>query len=847
MKQKIFLSITIAVILIATFFSFNNNSPIQKADKPSDKPNDWFYRQRAFPYNQINHSAYIKAVKQSEIARLKAQSLRDRGQWEFSGPTNIGGRITDVEMHPNDLSTAYLGAASGGVFKSTDQGLSWQAIFDDALSLSIGDIAIAPSDPDVIYVGTGEANAGGGSLAYDGVGIYKSTDGGIFWEHMGLEESRNVGRIVVDTYDPDVVYVAAMGNLFADGPERGVYKSVDGGQSWQRKLFVSDSTGAIDVAIHPTNPDTIYAAMWERIRRPNRRSYGGSTCGIYRSYDGGENWTELTNGLPVLSHEKGRIGIDISVSDPNIIYAIYADKTGYFNGVYKSYDHGDTWTQTNDASLSNSYSSFGWWFGRLKVDPVDPDNVFVIGLDIYRTQNGGNSWTNQSGANVHVDQHAVYIHPLNNSFVLLGNDGGLYSSVNGGSSWSWNTTLPITQFYTCEIDYQLPQRLYGGTQDNGTNRTTTGELNDWQRIYDGDGFYVLVDPTNNNYVYAEYQYGGLGRSTNGGADFTSATSGISGSDRYNWMCPVVFDPANSQTLYFGTNKLYRSTNRAVSWQAISNDLTDGAGIGNPAYNTLTTISISPLNPEIIYTGSDDGNVHVSINGGSSFENISDGLPKRWITRVVADPIEENIVYVALSGYRWDEFQPHVFKSENYGQTWIDISSNLPEAPVNDIIVNLANNQILFIATDVGVYVTYNGGIEWEMLGDNLPNVVVNDLVYHQPTNKLISGTFGRSMYSYDLEQDPLTKIIEIDTQDNITVFPNPFRNRTYIKFEENQKAGYLHIYNLSGKLVAKLTFKDNESLYWDGTNIQGEKLNKGVYFCRVYSGDNIISKKIIIQ
>jgi len=401
------------------------------------------------------------------------------------------------------------------------------------------------------------------------------------------------------------------------------------------------STGAIDVAIHPTNPDTIYAAMWERIRRPNRRSYGGSTCGIYRSYDGGENWTELTNGLPVLSHEKGRIGIDISVSDPNILYAIYADKTGYFNGVYKSYDHGDTWTQTNDASLSNSYSSFGWWFGRLKVDPVDPDNVFVIGLDIYRTQNGGNSWTNQSGANVHVDQHAVYIHPLNNSFVLLGNDGGLYSSVNGGSSWSWNTTLPITQFYTCEIDYQLPQRLYGGTQDNGTNRTTTGELNDWQRIYGGDGFYVLVDPSNNDYVYAEYQYGGLGRSTNGGAYFTSATSGISGSDRFNWMCPVVFDPTNTQTLYFGTNKLYRSTNRAVSWQVISNDLTDGAGTGNLAYNTLTTISISSLNPEIIYTGSDDGNVHVSINAGFSFENISNGLPKRWITRVVADPIEEN--------------------------------------------------------------------------------------------------------------------------------------------------------------------------------------------------------------
>ena len=846
MKQKIILSITIAVIVIAAFFTFNNNSHIQKADRPSDKPNDWFYRQRAFPYNQINHSAYIKAVKQSEIDRSKAQSLRDKGLWEFSGPINIGGRITDVEMHPNDLSTAYLGAASGGVFKSTDQGVSWQAVFDDALSLSIGDIAIAPSDSDVIYVGTGEANAGGGSLAYDGVGVYKSTDGGTTWEHMGLEESRNIGRMVVDTYDPDVLYVAAMGNLFANSTERGIYKTINGGETWERKLFVSDSTGAIDVVLNPANPDTIYAAMWERIRRPNRRSYGGATCGIYRSYDGGENWTELTNGLPASANQKGRIGIDISVSDPNILYAIYADKAGYFNGVYKSYDHGDTWTQTNDASLSSSYASYGWWFGRLKVDPVDPDNVFVIGFDIYRTQNGGNSWTNQSGY-VHVDQHAVYIHPLNNDFVLLGNDGGLYISQNGGNSWSWNTSLPITQFYTCEVDYQLPHRLYGGTQDNGTNRTTTGALNDWQMIYGGDGFYVLVDPSNNNYVYAEYQYGGFARSTNGGQYFSSATSGISGVDRFNWMCPVVFDPSNPQTLYFGTNKLYRSTNRAVSWQAISNDLTDGAGAGNLAYHTLTTISVSPVNSEIIYTGSDDGNVHVSTNAGFSFENISDELPKRWITRVVTDPIEENSVYVSVSGYRWDEFQPHIFKSEDLGQNWIDISSNLPEVPVNDIIVNPANNQILFIATDVGVYLTYNGGIEWEMLGDNLPNVVVNDLVYHQPTNKLIAGTYGRSIYSYDLEQDPLTKIIEVDAQINITVFPNPFRNRTSIKFEGNQKAGYIHIYNLSGILVNKLTLKDNESLYWDGTNIQGEKLSKGVYFCRIYSGDNIISKKIIIQ
>ncbi len=423
MKRSILLLVSIFLLVVATHQLYYSSS--DKTEMAKEKPNEWFYSQRAFPFEQINQQAYLHALKQAQILKQEAKASRNTGQWEFAGPINTGGRLSDVEMHASDLQTIYIGAASGGVFKSTDAGNTWNPIFDEALSLSIGDIAIAPSDPNIIYVGTGEANAGGGSLAYDGVGIYKSEDAGENWEHLGLEESRNVGRMVVDTYDPDVAYVAAMGNLFANSAERGIYKTNDGGQTWQNVLYVSDSTGAIDVVIHPTNPDTLYAAMWERVRRPNRRSYGGATCGIYRSYDGGETWTELTNGLPTIAWQKGRIGIDISASDPDIVYAIYADRAGYFNGVYKTYDGGDTWTQTNDGNLSNAYYSYGWWFGRIKVDPVDPDKAFVIGFDIYRTQSGGDSWTNQSVGNVHVDQHAVYIHPQNNDFVVLGNDGGL--------------------------------------------------------------------------------------------------------------------------------------------------------------------------------------------------------------------------------------------------------------------------------------------------------------------------------------------------------------------------------------------------------------------------------------
>ncbi len=842
-KTTLFTFLSVAVVSI-TYLMINYKYHRLPENKQVQKPSEWFFMQRAFPYGQINHTAYVEALHQRS-GLVKGKSLRSEGQWEFAGPVNVGGRISDVEMDPANLSVAYFGAASGGVFKSTDQGVHWFPVFDTALSLSIGDIALAPSDPDIIYVGTGEANAGGGSLAYDGVGVYKSINAGETWEYAGLEESRNIGRIVINPQDPDVVYVAAMGNLFANSTERGIYKTTDGSETWENVLFVSDSTGAIDVVIHPPHPDTLYAAMWERIRRPDRRSYGGPTCGIYRSYDGGESWEELTNGLPTAASQKGRIGIDISVSDPDIVYAIYADRTGYFNGVYKSTDNGETWVQTNDGSLSDAYASYGWWFGRLKVDPVNPDNVFVIGFDIYRTQNGGNSWTNQSGWDVHVDQHAVYIHPLDNSFVLLGNDGGLYRSTNGGTSWTWNENLPVTQFYTCEVDYQLPHRLYGGAQDNGTNRTMTGNIDDWEFIYGGDGFYVLVDPEDNNYVYAEYQYGNLARSTNGGYSFTSATSGISGSDRFNWMSPVVLDPTNPTTLYFGSNKLYKSTNRAVSWTAISSDLTAGPGSGNLVFHTLTTIAVSAVNPNVIYTGSDDGFVHVSVDAGSSFTDVSDDLPERWITRVATDPMDENTAYVTLSGYRWDEFQPHIFRTDNYGVDWTDISGNLPEAPVNDIIINPANNQVLFVATDMGVYVTYNGGQEWEMLGNNLPNVVVDDLVYHQPTNKLLAATYGRSMYTYDLEQDPLTSTGEISDESGVSVYPNPFREMVTVK-TDNISLRSVIITDFTGKTVKQLNQGVlSDVVKWDGKDNSGNKLPAGIYFCILQGEHNTIVKKII--
>jgi photosystem II stability/assembly factor-like uncharacterized protein len=840
--MKKYLIILISVLVSGSIYvMFNINSGV-KADNDIMSPNDWFFRQRAFPTGQIPHDIYMKAMKQRQEMKKQAAS-KDEKIWEFAGPTNIGGRISDVEMYEDDMQTIFIGAASGGVFKSDNAGNTWTPIFDEALSLSIGDIAPAPSNKDIIYVGTGEANAGGGSLAYDGVGVYKSIDGGDSWVYIGLPESGSIGRMVVSPDNPDILYVATMGSLFGNSPDRGVYRTQDGGETWENVLFVSDSTGAIDLVINPGNPDILYAAMWERVRRPDRRSYGGPTCGIYKTENGGDSWTELSGGLPMSNN--GRIGIDISKSNPNILYAIYADKTGYFKGIYKTQNGGDTWIQADDGSIQ--YQSYGWWFGRIKVDPVNPDIAYAIAFTLYKTTNGGINWSDVSGYSVHVDQHEIYIHPENNNFLVLGNDGGLYVSQNGGNTWSKKNTLPVTQFYTSEIDNQYPQRLYGGTQDNGTNRTMTGNSGGWESIYGGDGFYVLVDPENNNYVYAESQYGGFGRSTDGGNSFSYALNGISGSDRFNWNTPVVFDPANPQILYFGTNKVYKSTNRAVSWTAISGDLSNGPGGGNLTFGTVTTLAVSPVNPDIVYAGTDDGNVWVK--SGSNWTKISDELPVRWVTRVAADPHDENTAFVTISGYRYNEYLPHVFRTTDLGQTWTDISGNLPEVPVNDIIIDPEYDSVLYIATDAGAYYTRNLGANWDVMGTNLPNVVVCDFTLHNDTRKLVAATFGRSMYSYDLNQDTIFTsakpyVADLNTG-SVRVYPNPFKSYVKISFENrNAINGNIKIYDLAGRRVATLY----EGEFKSGLNeFRWRPVNsiENIFFVKITAGGKSVTKKII--
>lgn len=748
MRVKSVLFLAMLLCLCFAVPSYFRSLSVQKNAQVEKKPNDWFFLQRAFPYNDIDKAAHLQAVRQAQTSRALFKSSAATS-WQQIGPTNIGGRITALAVHPNNANIIYLGAAVGGVFKSTDGGVNWTPIFDNQPSLSIGALAIDPKNPETIYVGTGEANTSGDSYAGDG--MYKSTDGGQTWTNVGLLDSDHIARIAIHPRHSNVIYVAACGKLFGKNDTRGIYQSNDAGKNWQRVLFISDSTAAIDVALNPQQPDTIYAAMWERIRSPYRRKVGGVTTGIYRSFDGGKNWRRLTSGLPAASSTTGRIGLAVAPANPQTVYAIYADDPGNFAGVFKSTNHGETWQRTNDGALSGLFAGFGWYFGNIKIDPANANIVYALGVEFYQSTDGGQSWSNIRRG-IHVDQHAIDFDPKNPQRVFVGNDGGFFLSANRGVTWAKSVNLPITQFYAGTIDYLNPQRTYGGTQDNGTLRTLAGGANDWEAIYGGDGFYVLVDPTDNRYVYAESQNGGLGRSTNGGSLFLPATIGISSTDRKNWSTPVEFDPQNPRTLYYGSQRLYRTRNRAVSWTAISPDLTNGAGPGNLVFGTITTIAVSPLDSNLIYIGTDDANVWTTRDGGQNWRRINNNLPRRWVTRVAADPANVQVAYVTFSGHASGSYLPHVFRTTNQGETWTDISGNLPPAPINDIVIDPSNTATLYIGTDVGVFYSTALGVNWKPLGFGMPLVPVHDLTLHPGTRKLRAATHGRSFYEIDLNE-----------------------------------------------------------------------------------------------
>lgn len=750
LKNKIlwFFIIIIAVVCVSFFVLRSSNKFIseiatnkdhEEGEDKDSKPTDWFIKQRISDKPELNFQAFREAKKQATKLQKKTAF---RSQWEFVGPTNIGGRICDVEMDPTNVNIGYFAAASGGIFKTVDQGKTWKPIFDNEMTLNMGDICVSPSNPNILYVGTGEVNPGGGSITYPGLGVFKSIDAGKTWKHLGLEGTQSIGRVKIHPTNPDIVYVAATGRLYGESEERGVYRTVDGGKNWEKVLFVSTKTGCVDLAINPKNPNILYAAMWQRIRKPGYQKYGGPESAIYRSEDAGNTWKKLTNGLPHSDENTGRIGIDICNSQPDVLYTCYSTTSGAHMGVFKTVNNGDTWKRTNADHLN--VGSYAWWFSNIRVDPNDPNTVFFLGFHFYRSTSGGNSWDNV-GSSMHVDHHGLYIHPLNSNICFAGNDGGVYVSTNAGSRWTKSEDLPITQFYSIAVDPKDPNRILAGAQDNGVNLVSDNTKNGWTGVIGGDGLDVAFDPTDSRYAYGESQYGAFQASSNGGKSFNwSSGSGLSGTK--GWKCPIAIDSSNGD-VYFGSDRVFRSTDHGYSFSSISPKLTFDS---RDPFRTVTSIAIAPSNNKYIYAGTDNGNVWMTKDHGSNWTKVSNGLPSNWITSIDVNPSDPTIAYVAISGYRWDKILPHVFATKDAGKSWDAISNNLPEAPVNQVLVDPIDSNKLYTATDMGVYISLNKGKNWQTLGSGLPHIVIHEIAYHAKTKTLYAATFGRGIYKINI-------------------------------------------------------------------------------------------------
>jgi photosystem II stability/assembly factor-like uncharacterized protein len=726
-------------------------------------------------------------------ARFDAAVWPGATSWRHIGPASFGGRIDDIEAVADDPRIIFVGTASGGIFRSRNNGVTWDPVFDAyGTALSIGDIAIAPSDPNVIWAGTGEANSRQSSTWGDGV--YRSLDGGTTWQHMGLRETQTIGRIVIDPRDPSVVFVAAAGHLWGPNEQRGLYRTKDAGKTWQRVLGVDENTGAVDVAMD-RDGRTLFAATYQRRRRAWGFAGGGPGSALWRSLDGGDTWQRLTNGLP--TGNTGRIGIDISKSDPNIVFAVIENKNG---GVFRSTDRGTTWTRQNAIDPRPSY------YSQIRIDPQHPDHVWLLGTPLYVSNDGGKNFSSDSTyERIHVDHHALWIDPRRPEHMMLGNDGGLYFTYDGARHWEFVDNLPIGQFYDIAIDTRDPYWIYGGAQDNGTwgvpSRTfaKVGITNtDVVNIAYGDGFQAAVDPRDPRVIYANSQSGRayvVDLETREEKGITPVSPDRKEKYRFNWNTAILLSPNDPNTYYLGGNKLFRTTDRGTTWREISPDLTRnqdwkklplGTGVpprdatmpsrddGVSDYGTITTISESPKAPGTIFVGTDDGNVQMTTDGGAHWTDLTARLRlpgARWVSKVLASRHRARTAYVTVDGHNDDDMKPYVFETTDDGATWTSIAGDLPDGiVVKTLEEDPRNPNLLFAGTEFGLYWTYDGGRHWHVASGNMPHVIVDRIIINERSNDLVLGTHGRSIIVLD-DIAPLEAGDPVASAEEVQLFP----------------------------------------------------------------------------
>jgi len=710
------------------------------------------------------------------------------------GPAYNSGRVTDFAVQPDHTQTIYVGTASGGVWKTVNNGTTWTPIFDSEGSYSIGCLAMDPSNFNTIWVGTGENNSQR-SVAF-GDGVYRSDDGGASWTNVGLETSEHIGGIAIDPRDTDVVYVAAQGPLWKSGGERGLYKTTDGGETWERVLNISDDTGVNEIHMDPRNPDVLYASTYQRRRHVWTLVNGGPESGIYKSTDAGATWTELTSGLPEV--DMGKIGLAVSPANPDVIYATIEAQRDE-GGTFKSTDRGASWSKVSDY-LSGSPQ----YYNELVPDPVDVDTVYAMDTWLHRTVDGGKTWTKVGEKNKHVDNHAMWINPADTDHFIVGCDGGVYLSYDRGATWEFIANLPITQFYRVSVDTSTPfYYVYGGTQDNnslgGPSRTldSSGISNeDWFVTVGGDGYETVVDPSNPNIVYAQWQYGGLvryDRASGQQMDIQPQEEPGEPAHRWNWDSPVIISPHSPSRLYYACQRLYRSDDHGDSWTAVSPDLSQAIdrdslpvfgkiqsidavakNMSTSDYGNIVSLTESPLVEGLIYVGTDDGIVQVTEDGGATWRiaTACPGVPElSYAGRVEASLHDADTVYAVYNNKKRGDFKPYIFVSRDRGASWTSISGDLPDHEiVYSLIQDHVNPKLLFAGTEFGVYVTIDEGGSWIRLKGGLPTIQVRDMDIQRRENDLVLGTFGRSFYVLD-DYSALRDVSEEAFGQDVILFP----------------------------------------------------------------------------
>jgi photosystem II stability/assembly factor-like uncharacterized protein len=818
----------------------------------------------------------------TDILAQKADMLTTYS-WRAIGPANMGGRVTDIDGVPGDTSTFYVSGADGGIHKTTDGGVSFKPIFENQRAYSIGALTLAPSDKNVLWVGTGEGDPRN-SVGY-GWGVYRSVDGGDSWKHLGLKETERIKRIVVDPNNPDVACVCALGKEWGPNKERGVFKTTDGGKTWDKILYIDENTGCADLAMENENPRIMYAGMWTFRRKPWRFDDGGQNTAIYKTTDGGATWEKIMNGLP--QTYMARPGIHIAQSDPNIIYLMTEFKGG--GTAFRSEDKGAHWTLVNDDPNIN-FRPF--YYSDVRVDPKRPNILFSISGRLSRSKDSGASWE-QIATTVHGDHQALWIDPENPSYILNGSDGGFQRSFDGGDSWEVINNIELSQFYQIQVDNLKPYNVYGGLQDNGTWVGPSNSLYEagilkrhWKGLAYGDGYYAEPIPGNEHLVYTNLQGGVpfLVDSRYGNVQTIHPYPKIVGSAgdaienhnyRFNWDAPIHISPHDPETVYIGGNVIFKSQDRGNSWEVISPDLTTNdkskqRSSGGTIYQdntaaefhcTVLYIAESPLQKGVIWAGTDDGNIQLTSDGGASWNKLNDrikGLPEySWISKIHASEHDAGTAFIVVDQHRMNDFSPYIFMTENFGNTWQKISTDLPQDDYVKVVRQDPHNpNLLFAGMEHGIYASWNKGKNWEKINIDLPNVSVRDLRIHKRDRDLIVGTHGRGAYILD-DIRPLEELTSAEGKE-LHLFPvreavlwNMFwrlenlGDRTY-KAKNPEYGAYINFYlNQDTKEPIDIQIKDGSgNLITTLTHKQAKKGINRVVWDLGYDGAQPLKNKV---